>query len=94
LSMALRVGVNQRTARCRLAFAVVGSIAFLLGLAPAEARAAPSAETAKRCFRYSYIAHPYRRPGAVRMSGDRQAYFKDCMAREGNVPEPSPTPKS
>ncbi len=50
---------------------------------------APSAETAKRCLRYSYLAYPYKRPGSVRMSGDRQAYFRDCMAKDGNVPDPT-----
>jgi hypothetical protein len=52
--------------------------------------AAPSAETAKKCVHLSYIAFPYKRPGAVKMSGDRQAYFKDCVAKDGNVPEPKP----
>lgn len=59
-------------------------------LAPASAFAAPSAETAKRCIRYSYLAYPYKRPGSVRMSGDRQAYLKDCMTKDGNVPAPAP----
>jgi hypothetical protein len=54
------------------------------------AAAGPSAETARQCQRYSYIAYPYKRPGSVPMSGDRQAYFKDCMAKEGKVPEPTP----
>ncbi len=48
--------------------------------------AAPGAETAKRCMRYSYLAYPYKRPGSAPMSGDRQAYFRDCMAKDGNVP--------
>jgi hypothetical protein len=60
------------------------------GLVPTGSFAAPSAETAKRCVRYSYLAYPYKRPGSVHMSGDRQAYFKDCMAKDGNVPEPTP----
>lgn len=63
------------------------ALAAALGLA--NASAAPSAEVAKRCMRYSYVAHPYKRPGAVRMSGDRQAYFKNCMAKDGDVPAPS-----
>ena len=42
---------------------------------------------------YSYVAYSYKRPGSVRMSGDRQAYFRDCVAKEGNIPEPEP-PKS
>jgi hypothetical protein len=58
-------------------------------LAPASAIAAPSAETAKRCIRYSYLVYPYKRPGSVRMSGDRQAYLKDCMTKDGNVPAPA-----
>lgn len=67
---------------------VVILVAF--GLVSPSAFAAPSAETAKRCMHYSYLAYPYKRPGSVHMSGDRQAYFKDCMAKDGNVPEPTP----
>src|SRR5450756_35713 len=55
--------------------------------------AAPSAETARRCLHYSYLVYPYKRPGSVRMSGDRQAYFRDCIAKDGNVPEPTPPAK-
>lgn len=47
------------------------------GLGLVSASAAPSAETAKRCMHYSYVVYPYKRPGAVRMSGDGQAYFRD-----------------
>jgi len=57
---------------------------------PKPAVAGPSAETAKKCMHFSYLAYPYARPGAVKASGDRGAYFKDCMAKEGNVPEPRP----
>lgn len=60
------------------------------GLVPTGAQAGPSAEVARRCMHYSYVAYPYKRPGSVRMSGDRQAYFKECMAKEGNFPEPAP----
>lgn len=59
------------------------------GLSPAAA--GPNAETAKKCVRYSYLLYPYQRPGSVRMSGDRNNYFRDCMAKDGNVPQP-PTP--
>ena len=65
-------------------------IAAVVAIMPAGAFAGPSAEAARRCQHYSYLAYPYKRPGAVRMSGDRQAYFKDCLAKEGNVPEPAP----
>jgi len=54
------------------------------------ASAAPSAEIAKHCIHYAYIAHPFKRPGAVRMSGERQVYIKDCMAKNGDVPAPTP----
>ena len=58
------------------------------GLVSVSALSAPSAETAKRCIHYSYVVYPYKRPGSVRMSGDRQTYFKDCMAKDG-VPAPA-----
>jgi hypothetical protein len=58
-------------------------------LLPANALAGPSAETAKRCIHYSYLVYPYKRPGSVRGSGDRQAYFRDCMAKDGNIPAPA-----
>lgn len=63
------------------------TLATALGLT--NASAAPTAEVAKRCMRYSYVAYPFKRPGAVPMSGNRQAYFKDCMAKDGNVPAPT-----
>lgn len=63
--------------------------------ATAEPGAAPTAQVARLCMRYSYIAYPYQRPGSVPMSGDRQSYYKDCVAKEGNVPAPEPpAPKS
>lgn len=73
------------------ALAVITGAGLTLG-APA-ALAGPSARVAKRCFRYQYIVYPYQRPGSVRMSGDRQAYFRNCMAKNGNVPVPT-APKS
>jgi hypothetical protein len=48
----------------------------------------PTAEVAKKCVHFSYIAYPYKRPGKVQASGDRQAYFKACLAKGGDVPEP------
>ena len=52
------------------------------------AQAAPTAEVAKGCLRYAFTVYPYKRPGAVPMSGDRQAYFQDCMGKNGDVPPP------
>jgi hypothetical protein len=69
--------------------ATLASAAFF----PASALAGPSAEVARKCMHYSYVVYPYKRPGSVRMSGDRQAYFRDCVAKEGNIPVPEP-PKS
>ncbi|MBR1157316.1 hypothetical protein JQ575_43035 [Bradyrhizobium sp. JYMT SZCCT0428] len=65
-------------------------LAAIAGMLSTTATAGPSAETARRCQHYSYVVYPYKRPGSVRMSGDRQSYFKDCMAKEGKVPEPTP----
>jgi hypothetical protein len=75
-------GVSVRLA---VLFAMLANVAPV----PAGAAAAPSAEVAKLCMRYSYVVYPYKRPGSVRMSGDRQNYFKDCVARDGKVPEPA-----
>lgn len=61
-------------------------------LMPVCAEAGPNAEVARRCMQYSYVAYPYKRPGSARGSGERQAYFKDCVTKEGNVPQPVPTP--
>lgn len=69
-----------------------GAIALLVAAnvgTPTDALAGPSPEVARKCVRFSYIAYPYQRPGAVKMSGDRQSYFRNCMAKDGNVPEPA-----
>ena len=71
----------------QIAFAVLAGI--VLTLSPPAALAAPTAEVAKRCLHYSYVVYPFKRPGAVPMSGDRQAYFKDCLAKNGDVPAPT-----
>jgi hypothetical protein len=79
--------MNQKVDKTRAIVAV--AILINAGLLPGSALAKPSAEIAKRCIHYSYLLYPYKRPGAVRMSGDRQAYFRDCMAKDGNIPEPT-----
>ena len=70
-----------------IALGLIAGIGLILS--PPATQAAPTAEVAKRCQHYAYIAYPYKRPGAVPMSGDRQAYFKDCMAKNGDVPAPA-----
>jgi hypothetical protein len=73
-------------ARVLVKFASVGAITAAIN--PAEVTAAPTAEVAKLCLHYAYIVYPFKRPGSVPMSGDRQAYFKDCVAKNGEVPKP------
>jgi hypothetical protein len=69
------------------------TLAFVITLAPLQTSAAPTAEVAKRCLHYAYIVYPYKRPGAAPASGDREAYFRDCLNKTGEVPEPTPSPK-
>ena len=47
------------------------AIAALFFLGVSAVSAAPTAEVAKRCLHYAYMVHPFKRPGAVRMSPDR-----------------------
>lgn len=68
-------------------------VALIENLQTTSAVASPSADAARKCMRYSYLVYPYKRPGSVRGSGDRQTYFRECLAKDGNVPEP-PQPKS
>lgn len=68
------------------------AVCSTLGL-PSIASAAPTAEVAKRCVHYAYIAYPFRRPGAGPMSSARQDYIKDCFEKNGDVPVPTPPPK-
>jgi hypothetical protein len=73
-------------AKLIMKFATIGAITIALN--PQEVLAAPTADVAKLCLHYAYIVYPYKRPGAVPMSGDRQAYFKDCVAKNGEVAKP------
>jgi len=83
-----RLGKAMNGAREVCAWSIL--IVLAIGAGPSAALAAPTAEVAKRCIHYSYIAYPFKRPGAVHMSGDRQAYFQDCIAKNGDVPTPTP----
>jgi hypothetical protein len=83
---------------CRTSHLSIEHVGRALGLAllvaASAATAAPSAEVAKRCIRYAYVAYPFKRPGSVPMSGDRQAYIKDCMGKNGDVPAPQAVMRS
>jgi hypothetical protein len=70
-----------------LALIVVANVAP----SPQAAAEPPTAEVAKRCLHYAYIVYPFKRPGAVRMSGDREAWFRDCLAKNGDIPAPTPS---
>lgn len=72
----------------RLFITMIG-FAAIPCLLPFSASAAPTAEVAKRCHRYAYVAYPFKRPGAARMSPDRENYFRDCLAKDGEVPAPA-----
>lgn len=78
----------------RMAVAAMALLTSVVAGGLPAAVAGPSPEVARKCMRFSYIAYPYKRPGSVKMSGDRQSYFRDCMAKEGNVPEPTPPKES
>jgi hypothetical protein len=78
--------VNKLSTTRGMTLALFGCIG-LTGLPAASA--APTTEVAKRCLHYAYIVYPFKRPGAVPMSGDREAYFRDCLAKNGEVPAPA-----
>ena len=80
--------MNYMKAKALVVLTAIAGAALIQN--PTAILAAPTAEVAKRCMHYSYVVYPYKRPGAVRMSGDRQAYFKDCIAKNGDVPAPIP----
>lgn len=65
-------------------------LACIVMVSASAASASPSAEVAKRCVHFGYVAYPFKRPGSGPMSGDRQAYIKDCLAKNGDVPAPTP----
>ncbi len=64
-----------------------------ISFTPSQTSAAPAVEVAKRCLHYAYIVYPYKKPGAAPASGAREAYFRDCLNRDGEVPQPTPPPK-
>ena len=69
---------------CRLWVVAV----VLLALTPqalAVVGPAPTREVANKCLTLAYKAYPWRRPGSVRGTPDRYMFFKDCVAKEGNV---------
>ena len=69
------------------------ALAAAVSFVPSQASAAPTAEVAKRCLHYAYIAYPYRPPGAAPANGGRETFFRDCLSKNGDVPAPTPPPK-
>ena len=88
--MKTRITPMPSVPRCT-ALAMAGMLVAAFG--PSPASAAPTAEVAKRCLHYAYILYPHRPPGAAPASGDREAYFRDCLNKNGDVPAPTPPPK-
>jgi hypothetical protein len=86
------IRVTQTYGAPQLGLAALTLLATMT-LASSRISAAPTAEVAKRCLHYAYIAYPRRPPGAAPASGDREAYFRDCLNKTGEVPEPTPSPK-
>jgi hypothetical protein len=84
--------MNSRNPFCFRALLI--ATATLMASSTSTVSAAPTAEVAKRCLHYAYTVYPFKRPGAVSMSPDRQNYFKDCMSKNGEVPAPSPPSKN
>ena len=66
-------------------------VASALVLSVSIASAGPTVEVAKRCVHYAYVIYPFKRPGSAPMSGDRQAYIKECFQKNGDVPAPNST---
>lgn len=81
-------------AHCAPRFALAGvAILATMTFVSSQVSAAPTSEVAKRCLHYAYIAYPHRPPGVAPASGDREAYFRDCLKKDGEVPTPTPPPK-
>ncbi len=76
----------------RSMLSTLGKVSALLSIVLATAPpaySAPTAEVAKKCLRYAYRVYPYKRPGAAKASNGRQLYFNDCIAKNGDIPEPA-----
>jgi hypothetical protein len=78
----------------QIRFAALTLPVFMMCALSQASAAPPTAEIAKRCLHYAYITYPYKKPGAAPASGAREAYFRDCLNKDGEVPEPKPPPKS
>jgi hypothetical protein len=85
--------ITQPYGAPRSGLAALTVLATLTFVSSQVSAAPPTAEVAKRCLHYAYIAYPRRPPGAAPASGDREAYFRDCLNKDGEVPEPTRPPK-
>ena len=68
-------------------------VAVFASLQAPSAYSAPTAAVAKKCLAYAYRLYPYKRPGSAKGSNARQLYFNDCVAKNGDIPEPPRTPR-
>jgi hypothetical protein len=66
------------------------TLALVIISGATSASAAPTKEESRRCIQFAHVAYPLRGPGKVSLwSSERQAYLKDCLAKNGNVPPPT-----
>ena len=86
-SSKLRSHAGARLAAITMS-ALLSSAIAVIAFGPAEA--VPTADVAKKCYAYAYKAYPRKRPGSVKGSSARQRFFADCMAKDGEIPEPLP----
>jgi hypothetical protein len=77
----------------KLRFAsAVALLAFAMGAALTDSASAISVELAKKCNALTAKAFPPREVGnpaagsAKGTGADQRAYFKDCVAKEGKIP--------
>ncbi len=68
-------------------------VAAFVILAGSPARAEITAELAKKCQQLMVKAHPTQWYTSKGNGAAQQAYFKECLAKNGDMPEPKPEPK-
>lgn len=82
--------VMNRALYCGYAAAV---LCIAVGLASPPPASAITAELAKKCQRLAAKAYPPVLAGMKKgNAANERAYFKECLSKDGNMPEPEPQP--
>ncbi len=80
--------ISPANNRARLAIFAAALVPLMLnGLSPA--RAEITAELANKCRGLMVKAHPTTMYGSTGSAGAQRAYFKECLSRNGDMPEPA-----